>query len=279
MSGHTVNALLKCGNDLSTLNVLNTICNLANVQIGKACDVITKGRSFIIDQIKNQGKPKLLKGPFFKDISDAKSWHRIRLSLPAESSELTSNTKSNQVPFKLKKITSTNDASLNTVTKADEMEKTSIRIPKVVDKSSRVSSNSSSDSLKSHKDSKMKRLAVNCRKSSKDSPSLKASRSNTHKSVLPCDYTLLGIPDEKDFDYICPRCELRLFKSMEFPKLLPRIQAHILAHGEKETDSKRRLNNNQSEDFLKRHVSFIKYVEELEDEPCQIDYLQFPKKK
>jgi hypothetical protein len=275
MSGHTVNALLKCGNDLSTLNVLSAICNIANVHINKACDVITKGRNFIIDQIKNQGKPKLLKGSFFKDISDAKSWHRIRLSLSVESSEPTSNDQPNQVPFKLKKISSTNDTSLKPVRKADEMEKTSVTIPKVVDKPSR----SSSDNLKSHKDSKMKKLTPNCRKSSKDSTSVKARRSSTHKSVLPCDYALLEIPDEKDFDYICPRCGLRLCKSMEFPKLLPRIQAHILEHGEKETNSKRRLNDNQSEDFLKRHMSFIKYVEELEDEPCQIDYFQFPKKK
>lgn len=288
ISGHVVNVMLRSNSELLTPYMVKKVADLAGESLKEAVESITTGRSFILEQIRNQEKARLLKFQFYKDLSNAKVWHQFRFSMDDLPSISSTNSAVASKPIKLIK-----EPKAKTIepVPSDELPPAPIKLrirassnkeaapkKKTEVKAKRAAVKIIKKSEKIAKKSELKKVAVTGRKrpgpkAKAERKPQKARRTDKTKSFLAPSLWEIELPVENDFEYVCPICKVVLEKSRKLPEILPRIKIHLSLHCKDDYIP----TNTDKDDFSERLQRFILYVDKgKKDWSKDSKLLEFP---
>lgn len=308
LSGHVVNVLLRSGPELPTPNGLERVAALAGRSVAEVSALMTSGRTFVVEQIRNQGKLRLLKSQFFKDLSGAKTWADCERLVAADQKRAKKLLAEQELPVEQRRLEKSERpvaVDLKRVEKSERSvdvgdrkrekkkalaEKRALTEKKpptekkvLTGKKPPVEKPPAEKKPAEKKPAEKKPLAG--KKASLPATALvaqetapvaeeaaaapMAKRSDLSVSLLPCHMVVLDLPSETDFEFQCPYCMLVLRKSRALPKLLPRIRAHLALH---------RTAAQVHDGLSERIALFTAYVQGRQGDTVDESVLQWPKR-
>lgn len=274
LSGHVVNVLLRSGPELPTPSGLERVAALAGRSVAEVSALMTSGRTFVVEQIRNQGKLRLLKSQFFKDLSNAKTWADCERLVAADQKRAEKSERSVDVGDRKrekKKALAEKRALTEKKPSAEKKVLTGKKLP-----AEKPPAEKKLPAEKKSLAGKKPSLPATALVAQETAPVAEeaaaapmAKRSDLSVSLLPCHMVVLDLPSETDFEFQCPYCMLVLRKSRALPKLLPRIRAHLALH---------RTAGQVHDGLSERIALFTAHVQGKQGDTVDESVLQWPKR-